>query len=186
MFLCSQRTCTVHPHLSPKAQRHETRFVGSASAQGQTPRRPARIPGTHLRPLERTSELFDQEVQTTPTGQIPVTPAPGNTVDAPQREGAVPRNGFLESAPANTNQTQGHSAPSGMSNTSAQDAAFGPGMQDRADDSARSAPYRGAAQNPYAAPAQGYGTHQGQRVGNIRVCSKTKTQARTDRRLRQA
>lgn len=165
------------PAPQPEAQRHETRFVGSASAQGQTPRRPARIPGTHLRPLERTSELFDQEVQTTPTGQIPVTPAPGNTADAPQREGAVPRNGFLGSAPANTNQTQGHSAPSGMSNTSAQDAAFGPGMQDRADDSARSAPYRSAAhnpylaqpqntaQNPYAAPAQGYGTHQGKRVG---------------------
>ena len=65
-----------------------------------------------------------------------------------------------------------------MSNTSGQDAAFGPGMQDRADVSARSAPYRGGAahnpyfaqpqntaQNPYAAPAQGFGAHQGQGVG---------------------
>jgi len=166
------------PAPQPEAQRHETRFVGSSSAQGQPPRRPAHIPGTHLRPLERTSELFDQEVQTTPTGQIPVTPAPGNTADAPQRDGAVPGNGFLESAPASTNQTQGYSAPSGMSNTSAQDAAFGSGMQDRADNSAHSAPYRGGAahnpylaqpqnttQNPYAAPAQGYGTHQDRGVG---------------------
>ena len=90
------------PARQLEAQRHETRFVGSASAQGQTPRRPARIPGTHLRRLERASELFDQEVQTTPTGQIPVTPAPGNTADTPSRERCCAEERILGSAPANT------------------------------------------------------------------------------------